>query len=73
MESSAAKESILKNVRKALTQKVPQPFPEIDRMDFALKGQKQIWPFYSQKNSQACWANFLFVNMKRIWLNSCKR
>jgi L-lactate dehydrogenase complex protein LldG len=37
MESSAAKESILKNVRKALTQKVPQPFPEIDRMDFAFE------------------------------------
>lgn len=34
MESSAARETILKNIRKALTQKVPQPFPEIDRIDF---------------------------------------
>lgn len=37
MESSAARETILKNVRKALTQKVPLPYPEIDRADFAFE------------------------------------
>jgi L-lactate dehydrogenase complex protein LldG len=37
MESSAARETILKNVRKALTQKVPQPYPEIDRTEFAFE------------------------------------
>jgi len=34
MESSAARETILKNVRKALTQKVSQPFPDIEKIDF---------------------------------------
>jgi L-lactate dehydrogenase complex protein LldG len=37
MESSAARETILKNVRKALTQKVPQPYPEIDRAEFTFE------------------------------------
>lgn len=35
MEASSAKEGILKNIRKALTQRVDQPFPAIDKNEFS--------------------------------------
>lgn len=35
MEASTGKEGILKNIRKALTQSVDQPFPGIDKLNFA--------------------------------------
>ena len=35
MEASSAKEGILKNIRKALTQPVEQPFPGIDKTEFS--------------------------------------
>ena len=37
LESSSSKESILKNIRKALTQPTNQPFPAIDKVDFAFE------------------------------------
>lgn len=37
MESSSSKERILKNIRKALTQSTSQPFPAIDKVDFAFE------------------------------------
>jgi L-lactate dehydrogenase complex protein LldG len=35
MEASSAKEGILKNIRKALTQRVDQPYPGIDKTEFS--------------------------------------
>ncbi|MFN5422602.1 MAG: lactate utilization protein C [bacterium] len=35
MEASSAKEGILKNIRKALTQRADQPFPAIDKTEFS--------------------------------------
>jgi L-lactate dehydrogenase complex protein LldG len=37
MESSTGKEGILKNIRKALTQSVDQPFPGIEKINFAFE------------------------------------
>ena len=37
MEASSSKESILKNIRKALTQPVSQPFPHLDKTDFSFE------------------------------------
>ncbi len=34
MESSSSKESILKNIRKALTQPTEQPYPALDKAEF---------------------------------------
>ena len=34
MESSSSKESILKNIRKALTQPTEQPYPALDKVEF---------------------------------------
>jgi len=34
MESSSSKESILKNIRKALTQPTDQPYPALDKVEF---------------------------------------
>ena len=35
MEASSAKEGVLKNIRKALTQQTAQPFPAIDKIEFS--------------------------------------
>ena len=37
MEASTGKEGILKNIRKALTQSVEQPFPGIEKINFAFE------------------------------------
>ncbi len=37
MEVSSSKESILKNIRKALTQPVSQPFPHLDKSEFSFE------------------------------------
>ena len=37
MEASTGKEGILKNIRKALTQSVDQPFPGIEKINFAFE------------------------------------
>jgi L-lactate dehydrogenase complex protein LldG len=37
MEASTGKEAILKNIRKALTQPVDQPFPGIEKLNFAFE------------------------------------
>ena len=37
MEASTGKEGILKNIRKALTQSVDQPFPGIEKLSFAFE------------------------------------
>ena len=37
MEASTGKEGILKNIRKALTQPVDQPFPGIEKINFAFE------------------------------------
>lgn len=41
MESSSSKESILKNIRKALVQSTDQPFPALDKVDFAFEQTEQ--------------------------------
>ena len=41
MEASLGKEGILKNIRKALTQSANQPFPGIEKNDFAFEGGDQ--------------------------------
>lgn len=41
MESSSAKEGILKNIRKALTQPVKQPFPALEKVEFGFENTSE--------------------------------
>ncbi len=50
MEASSAKEGILKNIRKALTQRVDQPFPGIDKTEFSFtSGEEDLAVLFAQK------------------------
>ena len=52
MEASTGKEGILKNIRKALTQSVDQPFPGMEKINFAFENS----------------GDDLFVSTKKTWL-----
>jgi L-lactate dehydrogenase complex protein LldG len=52
MEASTGKEGILKNIRKALTQSVDQPFPGIEKINFAFeKTDEDLSVLFAEKFS----------------------
>lgn len=52
MEASTGKEGILKNIRKALTQSVDQPFPGMDKINFAFeKTDEDLSVLFAEKFS----------------------
>lgn len=60
MEASTGKEGILKNIRKALTQSVDQPFPGIEKINFAFeKTDDDLSVLFAEKFSSLL-GNFSF-------------
>lgn len=50
MEASSAKEGILKNIRKALTQKTEQPYPAYEKVEFAFEQtQEDLSVLFAEK------------------------